>query len=83
MPIGARQSVAMTTDEKFSEINRIISTIRNIGDQNMIRSFILELCKRYIDKDRELHQIASPAVKAMNAFETEYITRIIKDMSLE
>ena len=78
MPIAAREQ-PKTTEEKFDEIIRIINNIRSPQDRAMINSFIMELCQRYIGKDKELQGFVSPSVKAMNAFETEYIERILRE----
>lgn len=80
MPIEARQQI-YSTEDKFAKILEIISRIRNPGEALFIRNFILEICSRYLDKANELNKIASPSVTTMNKYETEYIERLIRELS--
>lgn len=82
MPITPRSQI-MTTEDKLGKVLEIIVTMRNQQDASTIRSFILELCKRYLDKDQELKKYTSDAVAAMNEFESRYLERILKEFGSE
>jgi len=77
MPVAIRRQI-FTTEEKFNEALRVLGTIRNQADQDYLRNFIMEIAKRYIDKDKELEKYVSQSVKEMNAFERSYIETIIQ-----
>jgi histone H3/H4 len=81
MPIAARQQI-YTTEDKFANISEILSKIKSPADASFMRNFIVEICKRYLDKEEELSKFVSPAVAAMNKYESEYIERVIRAFSL-
>lgn len=75
MPIGAKIQ-AVTLEDKLFRVIGIISTMRNQSDADLLRSFIFDLCQRYINKEKQFPSTTD------EHFELEYIERLIKDLKL-
>lgn len=71
-----------TTEEKFDKVIEILSGMYNKIDADFVKSFVFEICTRYIDKVEEVKPFLSSSLQSMNEFEVEYMKRVIKDLKL-
>lgn len=71
-----------TTEERFDKVLEIVSSMYNKTDADFIKSFVFDICTRYIDKVEECKPYISPSLQSMNGFEVEYMKRVIKDLKL-
>lgn len=83
MPIIAKHQ-AITADEKLIKVLEIISKLHNKLDQDFMKDFIIDICKRYTDKVNEVNKLdLSSSLIGINKFEIEYMERILKEFSAE
>ena len=81
MPIIPKTQ-AYVFEEKVDRINRIINNLHNEYDKQLLKNFIWELCRRYIDKSKELERNSSTSISELEKFERNYMETIIKDLNL-
>lgn len=80
MPISPRKSEPMTYEERISKVMEIINKIHSPFEQQILRSFILELCQRYITKSKELDKYVRPEVEELDR---RFMEMVLKDLHLD
>lgn len=77
MSINANQQI-FSVEDKLVKVLSTLSEMRNKGDADFIRSFIIDISERYINKQKELAKHIP--LLPMDRFEVDYMERVIGDL---